>query len=169
MIDQSKADMGTIGVKKNTNRFIIHNIIELFLSSWYWIVVSLVVCLAIAWLHLKMSPEIYSVSATMQINSPSTQVNSDVMKAFRSPSNAEKEIHFFTSRQVIQDVVKDLNLNVSYIRPRIFVDEDLYDKSPIEAHFIGNSYPACKFKIRCNAKDYLLTSIEDDKNVRAMA
>src|SRR5574344_2319134 len=165
MIDQSKAE--TTSVKKNTNRFIIHNIIELFLSSWYWLVVSVILCLLCAWIYLKMSPDMFQVSATMQINSPQTPVNQDVMKAFRNPSDAEREIYFFRSRQVIADVVKGLNLNVKYIRPNLFVDEDLYEKSPIDAYFVGNEYPPCQFEITCNTADFLLTSIETDKNERA--
>ena len=64
MIDQAKAET-TANVRKNTNRFLIHNIIELFLSAWYWIIVSLVICMVVAWLYLKMSPDTYSVAATM--------------------------------------------------------------------------------------------------------
>lgn len=163
MIDQAKAEAANINVKKNTNRFIIHNIIELFESSWYWIVLSLILCLSVAWLKLQMSPNIYAVSATMQINTPSTQINNDVMKMFRSPSNAEREIHFFTSRQVVQDVVSDLNLNVTYTKPGLFLDEDLYDKSPIDAYFVGNNYPDCRFEIECHPDEYILTAIEDEK------
>ena len=164
MIDQAKTEnnAGTGVVRKNTNRFIIHNIIELFMSAWYWIIVSMIVCFVCAWLYLKMSPDLYSVSATMQINSPTTQINQDVMKQFRSPSTAEKEIHFFMSHQVVQDVIEDLNLTVTYIRPHLFLDEDLYDKSPIEAYFIDNGYPACNFEIECRHDDYTLTTIEND-------
>ena len=161
MIDQAKAENTT--VRKNTNRFIIHNIIELFMSAWYWIIVSLVICMVCAWLYLKMSPDTYAIGATMQINSPNQQVNQDVMKAFRTPSTAEKEIHFFKSTQVVQDVIEELNLTVTYVKPHLFLDEDMYDKSPIDAYFVDNSYPACSFEIECNAKDYTLESIEAEK------
>ena len=162
MIDQAKTDTSAV-VRKSTNRFIIHNIIELFMSAWYWIIVSMVVCFICAWLYLKMSPDTYSVGATIQINSPDTQISQDVMKAFRSPSTAEKEIHFFMSHQVVQDVVEKLNLTVTYIRPHLFQDEDLYDKSPIIAYFIDNSYPACNFDIECRHDDFTLKTIETEK------
>ena len=170
MIDQAKTEnnAGAGVVRKNTNRFIIHNIIELFMSAWYWIIVSMIVCFVCAWLYLKMSPDLYSVSATMQINSPTTQINQDVMKQFRSPSTAEKEIHFFMSHQVVQDVIEELNLTVTYIRPHLFLDEDLYDKSPIEAYFIDNGYPACNFEIECRHDDYTLTTIENEKGAESM-
>ena len=167
MIDQANNE--NTAVRKNTNRFIIHNIIELFMSAWYWILVSLLICMVAAWLYLKMSPDTYQIAATMQINSPSTPVNQDVMQAFRSPSTAEKEIHFFMSHQVVQDVINDLNLTVTYIKPHLFLDEDMYDKSPIEVHFVENSYPACNFEVECNEKDYKLTSIESEKGKTPMS
>ncbi|MBR3828557.1 MAG: hypothetical protein IKJ40_04620, partial [Bacteroidales bacterium] len=166
MIDQAKVENTT--VRKNTNRFIIHNIIELFLSAWYWIVVSMVICFVGAWLYLKMSPDTYSIAATMQINSPSTPMNQDVMKAFRSPSTAEKEIHFFKSHQVIQDVIEDLNLTVTYIKPHLFLDEDMYDKTPVDIRFIDNSYPACSFNIECRTDSYTISTIETEKGKTAM-
>ncbi|MDR1171834.1 MAG: hypothetical protein LBL24_05200, partial [Bacteroidales bacterium] len=109
-----------------------------YIRYWPWFVMSVALCCALAFIWIKATPKTYQCTATMLIveedfsdlSSGFTERNQ-----FKAKANVNNEIDMFMSPQLIQEVVKRLNLNISYAEKGWFRDIDLYTQSPVIAAF----------------------------------
>ena len=107
-----------------------------YLRFWYWFLLSLVVAIGGAYVYLRYATPIYQVSAVLLIKKQDKGAQADdILKAIESTQGdkiVENEIELLKSRTLIQRVVDDLNLSVSYFKQgEIRADEEIYGTSPI--------------------------------------
>ena len=108
----------------------------LCLAKWKWFVLSLAVALCIAIVYILRTPPVYTRSASVLIkedskgNSISSEMNvfSD-LGLFQSGTNVNNEIIAFSSPALMAEVVKRLNLDISYLAPGRFHKEVAYGQS----------------------------------------
>ena len=102
---------------------------------WYWYVISVAVCVGIAWLMLARSPRLYTKSETILIKDPTfgnsaSSVDLSEVGVMPKYANLENEIAIFTSPDLMENVVKAYNLNNFYSYNDGFKDVDIYHQEP---------------------------------------
>jgi len=125
--------------EENEPEINLSDIFVICVQNWYWIILSLFLCISIAGLYIEMTPPTYTRSATIMIKDDkngsqdmlsSASVFSDLGINAGSTS-VDNEIHFFTSKRLMQEVVKRLKLNVSYKHRKGLKNLEYYKYTPI--------------------------------------
>jgi tyrosine-protein kinase Etk/Wzc len=111
-----------------------------YLRHWAWFGLALVLFLGSAWLYLKRTSPEYKTSATVLIKDekkgslPSNAVLKD-LDMFGGSKIVDNEIEILKSRGLIEKVVDELNLSVSYFTEGTFRDNELYLDSPVRLNY----------------------------------
>jgi len=111
--------------------------------TWYWFVISVALCCCIAMLYLMVTPKSYMRTASVLIKEDftSTDVSTVTFGDSRSSrqssySNVKNEVEAFRSPQLIEEVIRKLDLTVKVHRKKnIFKKEHLYRRSPVKVSF----------------------------------
>ena len=136
MVEEIKERTGT----KPEEQINIQEILFRYLIHWPWFVVSVIVCVALAWGYLRLTTPIYNISATVLIKdekkSGGANMSSEMEKMglngfVSSSSNIENEIEVLKSRTLAREVVSSLGLFVTYIDEDKFPNKELYRTSPV--------------------------------------
>lgn len=119
----------TTQVSKNTRQqpqnddFVqIKAFLTLCLSKWYWFIVSILLAMSVAVVHLLRTPNVYTRTAEILIKEESKSKSSE--KAFQSvvedmgtgimKSKVQNELYIIQSPKLMMDVVKRLHLDMQY-------------------------------------------------------
>ena len=136
MVEERKERTGA----QSEEQINIQEILFRYLIHWPWFVVSVIVCVALAWGYLRLTTPIYNVSATVLIKdekkgggaSMSSELEKMGMDGFVSSSgNIENEIEVLSSRTLAREVVSSLGLFVTYMDEDRFPKRELYRTSPV--------------------------------------
>lgn len=122
----------------------IRQLANLFLSRWYFFVISVVVLLAIGYFYLKTRPQIYESKASILIRiDHSAPEELFLLKGlgsnFTGRSNRDNEIGSVKSLDLVCNVISSLELNTSYrLQTRMgFYSSELYKQSPLYVKMEG--------------------------------
>jgi len=116
--------------------------IEKYLMHWKWFVLGGVLSLILAFLYLRYSTPQYSASAVILIKDDKKSGASAELAVFNdlglgsSSQNIDNEIEIIKSRKIIGDVIKNLELNVSYFVQGRIKETEVYTDSPIKISFL---------------------------------
>lgn len=125
--------------KRNNSDFIdLGGLFKQYLSKWYLFVISVVVCLALAFLYLKIKQPVYSVRANVLISQDDSQMG-DALGAmgalgslFGSDGYVEDEIFIISSHSLYSEVAKTLGTNTTYfVHTGLMRNELTYPNVPI--------------------------------------
>lgn len=110
--------------------------------NWPWLLLSIIVFLGIGVLIILRSPKTFVENAQVVIKNDSEGSSTAITNSFAdlgifsNNANVMNEIATMSSPDVMNEVVKMLNLNIEYFTPGIFHDKTLYgDNLPIIAEF----------------------------------
>ena len=117
---------------------------NLCISHWKWFALSVILCLAAAAFYIVRSVPVYTRSSSVMIKEDRRSGSvSDISAAFADLGvgqtwvNVSNELVNFTSPDLLMQVVKNLNLDVSYLRDGFFHDHTLYGSSlPVKVSFL---------------------------------
>lgn len=124
----------------------IQDLYYLCLAKWRWFILSLVVCLGIAFIYLLKTPPVYTRTASLLIKEESKgqSLSGNVETAFsdlglfQSNTNVNNELISLQSPAVMYDVVKRLHLDVDYSTKGSFYPQVRYGQNlPITVSFAG--------------------------------
>lgn len=127
-------------LKRQSNGLRITEFLYLCLEHWAWFVASIVVCLTAAYIYIKKTAPTYQKSACILIkseaNGRATETGSVLfadMGVGVTNSYTIDEIQVIKSPDLMCDVVRKLNLNMSYTTDGKFRKENLYGSNlPVE-------------------------------------
>lgn len=151
----------TTNKKTSQEEFIsLRDLIELFLGRWYWFVLSVAVCLGIAWIYLSSVSPVYLRSAVMLVKSEKQNSGAELsqmleINGLSGGNSIENEIYILRSYQLLQEVVKRLNLEVSYTVPNRLRDENLFGNLPFEVCFLDTYAGHTTFKVETEGENKL--------------
>ncbi len=160
---------GNMNATTTTNKTNIEedvNIRELllrYLAYWKWFVISMVVCMSLAFLYLKATMPVYKVSSSIMIRDEQKggAVASELTLLdgvdLMGKNTTENEVEVLRSKSLIRDVVKAINANVSYVANGFLSKSDLYDQSPVyvdQTQFRADEL-ASPFVLHLNVEDSL--------------
>ena len=113
----------------------IKDFLYLCLTNWYWFVISVVVCMCIAFIYIKRSVPTYRKTASILIKTDSHGRSVSQSAAMfedlginTGGSNMLDEIEILRSPDLMRDVVRKLNLDISYNTKGKFREHTLYGR-----------------------------------------
>ena len=136
MVEERKEKTGV----QSEEQIYIQEILFRYLIHWPWFVVSVIVCVALAWGYLRLTTPVYNISATVLIKDEkkggganmSSELEKMGLNGFvSSSSNIENEIEVLKSRTLAREVVSSLGLFVTYMDEDKFPNKELYRTSPV--------------------------------------
>ncbi len=140
----------------------LRNILIKYLKNWYWFVLSVIICGALAYVKLRYTIPQYNVSSTIMI-SEDESISGSELAAFKDlgllenakSSKIENEIQVLKSRTLITNVVNNLKLNVRYFSEGRILEVENYPKSLVEINFLSDDSivhtKAATFHVRINS------------------
>lgn len=140
------------------------NVADIFLylmTKWQWFLLSVIIFMSLAWFKYEKAPRVYSRTATVYIKDPANKTQSaslDRYDNFINKVNVTNEIFRFRSKDLLSEVVKRTNADVSYTVPERLHTRELYGQSPVIVSFIGENPGAASFKITLKGDDVVYVS-----------
>lgn len=126
----------------NSNTLTIREFVEMVLKNWYWFIISIIICGAVALFYLGSTPNRYMRTATVLVKdsrkgsvSEVTAFN-DVLGGIGRRS-VDNEIHIFESRHLMEQVVKRYDLDTRYSTTSGLRTIDMYVRMPVAIKFVG--------------------------------
>ena len=112
-------------------------LVEKFITRWRWFAVLVPLCLVIALLICQSRVPIYNVTGKVMISdSKKGELGTNVMMKELGLAAAdmfvENEIVELQSKNLMREVVEELDLNVRYVREGFLRDRELYNDSPVK-------------------------------------
>jgi len=122
----------------SNGKFSLRNEMDKYLKHWPWFVFWLVLAILIGFFYLKYATPIYSASATIVINEEKGDGGSSEMAAYSNlgfldglnSSSIDRELTILKSRRIMKEVVRALNLNLTYFKEGSLKEEELYNNLP---------------------------------------
>ena len=118
------------------------DIFQIVKSKWYWFVLSIGVCLGIAYIYLLQAPKVYTRSASVLIKedrrssrSMSAYGFSDLNNMLGIQRNVDNEVIVFKTYRLMEKVARRLHLDISYTEKRGLRTVELYRQSPVTLSF----------------------------------
>ena len=114
-----------------------------YLYYWKWFVVSILFCIFLGYIFIRYNPSLYEVKASILIRDDKKGGSvSDELSAFEDlgifnkKSIIENEIEILKSRTLMNRVVNELKLNITYYSYGRPIEHERYYNTPIQANFI---------------------------------
>lgn len=113
------------------------------LHHWPWILVSVVICVGIAYAYLLRTPNVYSRSAEILIKEDRKGQSTGSeeftkLGLFQSRTNIQNEMANLKSKDLMAEVVKRLGLDINYYHKGKFHDDVAYGQNlPVKLSLIG--------------------------------
>ncbi len=112
--------------------FRLEQILRKFTSNWHWFLVSILVCFSLTYYVLKIQTPLSLISAKVLINDPSkggTTAESKLLGQLGSmaSSSIANEASILKTKYLMERVVKDMKLNVTYYNKGTLRDDEVYE------------------------------------------
>ncbi len=150
--------------------FNIRKILFRYLRHWYWFVIMGAACVFAAYFYLRYATPVYKVTSEIMIkedkgNRVSSQNILGDLDIFNTKSNVVDEIEVLKTRYLMQKVVEELQLNISYFEIGKIKTSDIYNNAPFYITLLSlrDSIPVQKFQIGENKPgEFVIT----DNNIK---
>lgn len=108
-----------------------------YLKFWPWFAASIFLCLALGFVYLRYATPVYSAKASIIINETGNGAGGNVyaeMGAFTGMPNNDlsNELGILQSRNLMQEVVKSLDLHIQYFIEGQVREVEIYDDIPFK-------------------------------------
>ncbi len=111
--------------------FRLENLLRKFLSKWHWFVLSAIVCVGLAYYFAQTQTPLHLITAKVQINDPKkggataeTQLLGDL--GSMASATISNEVAILKTRYLMERVVNDMKLNITYFNKGKLRNEELY-------------------------------------------
>jgi tyrosine-protein kinase Etk/Wzc len=137
------------------------------IHNWPWVLLSIVVCVVVGLLYLRYSTPKYEISASILVKDDTKGTDMGEAAILENlglsagKSNVDNEVEILKSRALMEKVVADLQLNVSYFAKGKIKTTELFETSPVKLHFLTPPL----FNNKTNPITYLL-DISNSKQFR---
>lgn len=105
------------------------------LANWYWIALSVLICLVLSNLYVRYKTPDYKISARVLVNdekkgaglSGGGDLLGDLGGILGTKSTVDNEAEILKTRYLMEQVVKDMDLNITYYRKGTVKKVELYE------------------------------------------
>jgi tyrosine-protein kinase Etk/Wzc len=140
------------------------------LAQWPWFVLSIAICVGISYMYIRYSTPIYTISARLLVNDEKKggglmggeDLLGNLGGLLGSKSSVDNEVEILKTKYLMGEVVKDMNLNISYYKIGAIKDVELY-KSPFSVTLLSaaDTIRTTSFSVKLINKNQL-SLINDD-------
>lgn len=124
---------------KNSQSLNVVDLTMYLVSKWKWFLISIVICVGVAWLKYARAPFVYFRSATVIIKDPSNKTSTaglDRYDNYINKVNVANEILQFRSKGLLREVIQRTHADVSYqVKDGLRMNE-LYSQAPVNVSFV---------------------------------
>jgi tyrosine-protein kinase Etk/Wzc len=135
--DEVEEEINEVNLREQLDKYLIH---------WKWFVLSVFLCLVLAFLYLRYTTPSYEASTSVLVKDEKKGGMLSELSAFSdlglgggSVNNVDNEIEILKSRTLVESTIKKLNLNIGLLVEGNVVDRDIYGGSPINVYFVDKS------------------------------
>jgi tyrosine-protein kinase Etk/Wzc len=120
--------------------FRLEDLMRKFYRKWYWFLISVLICFSLAYYFAQTQTPMHLISAKVQINDPKrggTTAESQLLGELGSMASAAiaNEAAILQTRYLMERVVKDLKLNITYYSKGKLRNDELY-KAPFVVNLV---------------------------------
>ncbi|QEC79463.1 GumC family protein [Mucilaginibacter ginsenosidivorax] len=161
-MSNNPAQFLTFATEKEKNSSVsLKSLFAKYIFNWPVILATTILMLIIAFAYMQIADPVYQVKATLLVNIPKDadkpDANQSVLDKIDLPKTAdvvENELAKLKSAKLINQVINDLQLNVSYQQKNGLLYKDLYASMPFKLIFIKpNADADDKIKTLIQVKD----------------
>ncbi|MGY6743322.1 MAG: GumC family protein [Cecembia sp.] len=110
----------------------LRDIVRRYFRYWYWVVLSLLVCLAIAFLINRWTPPVYMATAQFLVKEQESGINLFEQRLFSNPElQLTNQMIMLRSRPIAELALKRVDFEVEYHYHGIFSKIERYPTAPI--------------------------------------
>ncbi|WP_432221443.1 polysaccharide biosynthesis tyrosine autokinase [Flavobacterium sp. TMP13] len=140
-----------------------------YFRYWPWFVGSVLLCIGAAYAYIKMVPTTYQTSASIFIDKKQedkTKIITISTDQKSKEDNLEDEIRLITSNEFLSNVVKNLNLNVSYFQKEYTVQNKFVIEVPfiIKPTISKDSLPQISYEVKVDGNGFIVTDLDTEKS-----
>lgn len=143
--------------------FDIRTLYTMVVLNWKWFVLSLIVCLSLAVVYLKLATPIYQANVKLLIKDDQNNSNrgyagksqllaSSTLGIMTNSAGIDNEMVILGSSNLASETVKDLKLYVNYWISGRITDHIIYRTQPVNVDLDANSLENLKMPIKLNIK-----------------
>jgi capsular exopolysaccharide synthesis family protein len=138
--------------------------ISQYLYKWPWFLASVLVCVICAYVYLRYSVPKYQTKTTLKFDKKQNDLTSALSDldnlgiGLGNSDELKSEAAVVTSRPILMQVVKNLNLNVEYFNTGEIKDSQLFKEVPVSAEII-------QFKEGFVSSEYHIKKLQGDEIV----
>ena len=117
--------------------FSFQTIWALFCQNWYWVLISVIVCVGVGFVYLRYKTPVYAASMKVLVKESGEKRRAfsgmalDEMGLLSSSNGFDNELEILSSTTVATRVVKRLKLYVNYTLEGRIKDKELYKNTPV--------------------------------------
>ena len=126
-------------IHEDSNEFNFRETLDKYLRFWPWFAASMIILLGLAVGYLKYAPKYYTSTASIIVKEEESAGSSNAANGFDvslfngiSANSMANELGLLTSKRLMLNAVKALDLNVQYMDDSDFIEQPLYNNSPIK-------------------------------------
>ncbi|MGF1924759.1 MAG: Wzz/FepE/Etk N-terminal domain-containing protein, partial [Bacteroidia bacterium] len=113
----------------------IRQLLSKLLDKWTWFVLGVMICFLTAFLYLRYASPVYKINAKLLVNDQNkggglgSKVSGlmDLGSLMESNNSVENEIEILKTRFLMEQVVRDMQLNIVYSSKGKVVSSEIYD------------------------------------------
>ena len=129
------------------SQFTLSDILSLIFNHKWWFVLSVIICMGLAVFYLYRSPKTYSRTAKVVITEDGESMAMKELSSFtggpmsrlRSGTNVNNEVEALASPDLMEQVIKRLNLETSYNEKQLLRTVNLYTNTPVMMSPVGGN------------------------------
>lgn len=125
-------------LNESTHEFNLNEYVQRYLRYWYLFPIFISLCLVIAFFYLQISQPVYSTKTSILIKDENKGLSgsqgdilSELSTQFGGNKLVENELEIIKSQTLMEQVIKDLSLDVSYTSKKGLRTINLYNESPV--------------------------------------
>lgn len=139
-----------------------------YVHYWPWFLLSLIVCVGAAFIFIKIVPPTYETSALIFIDKKQedkTKIITITTNQKNDEDNLEEEIRLITSNEFLFDVVKNVNLNISYFEKVYSIQNNNVTEVPfiLKLTVSNDSLPQISYDIKVVREGFIITDPDTEK------
>lgn len=137
-------------VNDNEGTIDLKNLIKPYLKRWYWFLIGFFTLVVLGYIYIKFTAPVYKIQSTVLIKDakkmPSASGEVGILSSLggfggMGTNSIENELEIFKSRKIIEDVVKDLKIQVPIYSRERYYNVELYNESTPYNIFVINEKP----------------------------
>ena len=165
---------------KKEEDFDFKKLISKLINNLPLFIICVIIFIGIGYMYKKYSVSKYKISAMMIVEDDKGQSSSggamgglgsltDISSLLGVTSNAENEVNILKSRSIIDNVVKDLKLNIIVFQKSRFRNIEIFNEAPFDVNisYKTDSVEAKQFDVTVKNNIIYLKNSKDDIDIKA--